>query len=174
MKSTIELMQVKGVKVPNFNEPKGMEFEKAMNEIDAKVHKQTARKNGSINQINKVKEQLNKVQAGILMAEDDFEEMELKKRKKYLQEELDSIDDYSSLNVQEYAKKLINNSAIQTLQAEAKSEYLNIRTAAKDYEKELEKQYTQAKKELQRFNADMGSESNYRTGARSFNSYETA
>jgi len=174
MKSSTELMQVKGIKSPKFNEPKGMEFEKVMKEINVKVNKQAVRKNESVAQINRIKTELNKVKAEILMAEDEFEEMELKKRKKDLQEELESIDDYSSLNVTEYAKKLINNPTVQNLEAEARAEYLKIHNAASEYEKELDKQYSQAKKELQRFMADTGSDSSYRIGARSFHLHTNA
>lgn len=174
MESTIKLLEIKGVKVPNFNEPKGMAFEKAMKELDVKVHKQTVKRNDSVNQINRIQTELNKVKAGILMAEDEFEEMELKKRKKDLQEELGNVDDYSSLNVGDYAKKLINNPAIQKLEAEAREEYLKIKQVASEYVKELDKQYAQTKKEIERFVAGGASESNYRTGAVSFNRHNNA
>jgi hypothetical protein len=171
MKSSIELLKVNGVKTPKFNEPKGMEFERVMQEINLKVHKQTVRRNASVEQITKIKEELSRVKAGILMAEDDFEELELKRRKKELQEQLENVDDYSDLNIGEYAKKLINNPIVQKLEAEAREEFINIRNAAIQYEQELDKQYREAKKELHRFLADGGSDSNYRIGARDFNKY---
>lgn len=174
MKPTTELMEVKGVKVPKFNEPKGMEFEKAMSEINAKVRKQTDRRNNSVSQINRIKAELNKVKADYLMAEDEFEEMELKKRKKALQEELESIDDYSGINVEEYAKKLVSNPVIQKLEEEARAEYIKIRDAVSKYENELDNQYKEAKLELLRFSADSGSDSNYRIGARSFSTHKNA
>lgn len=174
MKSTNGLMEVKGVKAPEFNEPKGLEFEKVMGEINVKVRKQVKRKNDSTHQIQLINSKLNKIKADILMAEDEFEEMELRKQKKDLLEQLENTDDYSSLDVKEYGRKLIDNPAVQELKEEAAAEYMKIHLTAKAYEEELDKQYKKAKAAIESFTAPGHSESTYRKASSFFSSYKNA
>lgn len=168
MKSFKEIMQAEKITVPNFEEPKGVAFEKAMFDISKKIGLKIQKKNGSLKQIKTIEEALNRVNAQILMSEDEFEEMTFKKRKQELQNELENMDDFSGLNVQEYADKLLNNPAIQKLEAEAKAEYKMIFAALKEYESEM----VMAIQSIQRFTADVDSVSHYRTGRRVTNIYQ--
>lgn len=170
MKSLKEIMQGEKITAPNFDEPKGLAFEKAMNEINIKIGRQVRKKNNYLKQVDEIQKAINQANAAMLMAEDEFEEMAFKKRKQELQKELENVDDYSDLNVQAYKKKLISNPAIQQLEAEAEAEYLAIVDATKEYEQEMNK----VMKEIERFTAATRSTSHYRAGSRIFNSYQNA
>lgn len=166
MKSLKEIMQGEKITAPNFDQPKGLAFEKAMFKIFSQVGIQTEKKNKSLKQINEIKDAINQAHTGMLMAEDEFEEMTFRKRKQELQKELENVDDYSDLNVQAYKKKLISNPAIQQLEAEAKAEYFEILNAAEEYKREMAK----VMKEIEQFKTTSKSSSHYRAGYRIFNS----
>lgn len=172
MKTDVKLLEIKGIKVPNFEEPAGEKFKKAMNEIYSKVEQKRIIRNNSITTIEKLKRELAILKNKQLMAEDEFEEQEMKKRRKDVQEQLENTEDYSGLDVDAYAKKLIGNPEIQKLKEEARLEYLKISKITAEYEKTLRQRYAISIKEVNRFMADMGSESEYRQAAVRFNSYK--
>ncbi len=172
MKTDIKLLDIKKVKTPNFNEPKGDLYIKAMQEIYLKVEEKRSIKNNSINNITSLKTKLNKLKNQLLMAEDKFEEVEYRKQIKQLKDDLENISDYSGLNIEEFAKKLISNDKIEQLQEEAKEEFLEILGVATIYKEELDKEYTRATREVNRFIAGYNSDSSFRKANVKYNDYK--
>jgi hypothetical protein len=171
MKSDVKLLEIKGIKTPNFAEPKGELFRQAMNEINAKVEAKRSIKNNSISTITQLKSELAVLKSKQVMAEDEFEEMAIKKRRKEVQEQLDNTDDYSALDVEAFAKKLVSNPVIQKLHDEAIEECRLISGITEEYAKALKMEYERSIKETNRFNAGMGSDSDYRIAAIKYNEY---
>lgn len=171
MKTEITLLPIKGIKTPDFKEPKGDEFQAVMREIQSKVEEKRLIKSNFLVEINQATAELNKVKNAIVMAEDKFEEIELKKKRKALQQELESIEDYSGLDVEAFAKKLINNPDVLALEAEAKAERIANREVLTTYEQALRKHLDQSRKEFNRFTASHGSDSSYAAASYIFNNY---
>lgn len=172
MKSEITLLPIKGIKTPDFKEPKGDEFQAVMQEIQRKVEEKRTIRNTLVEKVIQTSAELNRVKNAIIMSEDKFEEMELKKKRKALQEELESIEDYSGLDVEAFARKLINNPDVLTLEAEAKAERIANRGVLATYEQALRKHFDHLGKESNRFTASHGSDSSYAAASRIFNTYK--
>ena len=120
MKTEITLLPIKGIKTPDFKEPKGDEFQTVMAEIQSKVEEKRQIRSTIVEKVIQATAELNKVKNAIIMAEDKFEEIELKKKRKALQEELESpLKIIPGLDVEAFAQKLINNPDVLKLEAEA-------------------------------------------------------
>lgn len=171
MKSEITLLPIKGIKTPEFKEPKGDEFQAVMKEIQSKIEEKRTIRNTIVEKVIQTSAELNKVKNAIIMAEDKFEEMDLKKQRKALQEELESIEDYSGLDVEAFAQKLIDNPEVQKLLEEATAERIANREVLTAYEKAVKDNYDKLVKERNRFTADYRSESSYAAASRIFNTY---
>lgn len=172
MKSEITLLPIKGIKTPDFKEPKGDEFQTVMAEIQSKVEEKRTIRNTIVEKVIQTSAELNKVKNAIIMAEDKFEEMELKKKRKALQEELESIEDYSGLDVEEFSRKLINNPDVLTLEAEARAERIANKEMLTAYEKAVKDNYDALVKEKNRYTAALRSDSTYSAASHIFNLYK--
>lgn len=172
MKSNIKLIELKGVTTPNLSEPIGEEFKKVMNEISLKVEEKRELRSNSVNKINELNTKLTKLNNQLLMAEDEFEELEIRKKIKEVKGQLENTEDYSGLDVGEYARKLINNPKVQQPKEDAEKEYLSILKVAKVYKDELDKQYNQSIKEINKFIAGYQSNSTYFKANVRYNSYK--
>lgn len=172
MRNDIKLINLKGFNTPDFTEKAGDQYKQAMSEIRQKVEQKRKLKTDSMTNIKKKQDEINKIKNQIIMSEDDFEEMQLKGKRKQLKEELENIDDYSGLDVDEYARKLINNEKITKLRSESIKEYQDTLNVAKPYVTELEKQYRQATKLLNQFSAGMDAESSFREADVQYNRYK--
>ena len=124
-----------------------------MAEIKNKVEEKRLIKSNFLVKINQATAELDKVKNAIVMAEDKFEEIELKKKRYALEQELESIEDYFGLDVEAFAKKLINNPDVLALEAEAKAERIANREVLTTYEQALRKHLDQSRKEFNRFTA---------------------
>ena len=173
MKTDIKLLEIKGVKTPDFAEPKGEKFRQAMNEIYKKVEEKRNIRSNSVTTIERLKNDLAILKGKQIMSEDKFEEIEIKKKRKVLQEQLENTEDYSGLDVDAYAKKLISNPEIQRLEADARQECIAISQIAKAYEIELRNNYETSKKEVARYTADIRSDSEYKQAAINYNQYKS-
>lgn len=171
MKSEITLLPIKGIKTPDFKEPKGDEFQKVMVEIQRKVEEKRQIRSTMVEKVIKTTAELNKVKNAIIMAEDKFEEIELKTKRKALQEELESLGDYSGLDVEAFAQKLIDNPEVQKLQEEATAERIANREVLTAYEKAIQENYDRLVKESNRFTASYRSDSSYAAASHIFNTY---
>ena len=171
MKSEITLLQIKGIKTPDFKEPKGDEFQAVMQEIQIKVEEKRTIRNTMVEKVIQTTAELNKVKNAIIMAEDKFEEIELKTKRKALQEELESLGDYSGLDVEAFAQKLIDNPEVQKLQEEATAERIANKEVLTAYEKAIQENYDRLVKESNRFTASYRSDSSYAAASHIFNTY---
>ena len=171
MKTEITLLPIKGIKTPDFKEPKGDEFQKVMAEIKNKVEEKRLIKSNFLVKINQATAELNKVKNAIIMAEDKIEEIELKTKRKALQEELESLGDYSGLDVEAFAQKLIDNPEVQKLQEEATAERIANKEVLTAYEKAIQENYDRLVKESNRFTASHRSDSSYAAASHIFNTY---
>ena len=72
MKTEITLLPIKGIKTPDFKEPKGDEFQTVMAEIQSKVEEKRLSKITYFVKIKQATAELNKVKNAIIMAEDRF------------------------------------------------------------------------------------------------------
>lgn len=172
MKSEITLLPIKGIKTPDFKEPKGDEFQKVMDEIKNKMEEKRLIKSNFLVKINQATAELNKVKNAIIMAEDKFEEIELKKKRKALQQELESIEDYSGLDVEAFAQKLIDNPEVQKLQEEATAERISNRNVLATYEQAVKENYENLTREINRYTASYRSDSSYSAANSLFNLYK--
>ena len=172
MKTDIKLLEIKGVKTPDFAEPKGEKFRQAMNEVYTKVEEKRIIRSNSVTTIERLKSDLAILKGKQIMAEDKFEEIEIKKKRKVLQEQLENTEDYSGLDVDAYAKKLISNPEIQKLEEDARLECIAISQTANAYEKELRNGYEVSRKEVARYTAGERSDSEYRQAAINYNRYK--
>lgn len=171
MKTEITLLPIKGIKTPDFKEPKGDEFQKVMVEIQRKVEEKRQIRSTMVEKVIKTTAELNKVKNAIIMAEDKFEEIELKTKRKALQEELESLGDYSGLDVEAFAQKLIDNPEVQKLQEEATAERIANKEVLTAYEKAIQENYDRLVKESNRFTASYRSDSSYAAASHIFNTY---
>ena len=171
MKSEITLLPIKGIKTPDFKEPKGDEFQKVMVEIQRKVEVKRQIRSTMVEKVIKTTAELNKVKNAIIMAEDKIEEIELKTKRKALQEELESLGDYSGLDVEAFAQKLIDNPEVQKLQEEATAERIANKEVLTAYEKAIQENYDRLVKESNRFTASHRSDSSYAAASHIFNTY---
>lgn len=171
MKTEITLLPIKGITTPDFKEPKGDEFQTVMAEIQRKVEEKRQIRNTFVEKVIQATANLNKVKHAIIMAEDKFEEIELKKKRKELQKELEAIEDYSDLDVEAFAQKLIDNPEVQKLLEEATAERIANREVLTAYEKAVKDNYDKLVKERNRFTADYRSESSYAAASHIFNTY---
>ena len=171
MKSEITLLPIKGIKTPDFKEPKGDEFQTVMAEIQRKVEEKRQIRSTMVEKVIKTTAELNTVKNAIIMAEDKFEEIELKTKRKALQEELESIGDYSGLDVEAFAQKLIDNPEVQKLQEEATAERIANKEVLTAYEKAIQENYDRLVKESNRFTASYRSDSSYAAASHIFNTY---
>jgi hypothetical protein len=171
MKSEITLLPIKGIKTPDFKEPKGDEFQKVMVEIQRKVEEKRQIRSTMVEKVIKTTAELNTVKNAIIMAEDKFEEIELKTKRKALQEELESLGDYSGLDVEAFARKLIDNPEVQKLQEEATAERIANKEVLTAYEKAIQENYDRLVKESNRFTASYRSDSSYAAASHIFNTY---
>lgn len=171
MKSEITLLPIKGIKTPDFKEPKGDEFQKVMVEIQRKVEEKRQIRSTMVEKVIKTTAELNKVKNAIIMAEDKIEEIELKTKRKALQEELESLGDYSGLDVEAFAQKLIDNPEVQKLQEEATAERIANKEVLTAYEKAIQENYDRLVKESNRFTASYRSDSSYAAASHIFNTY---
>ena len=105
------------------------------------------------------------------MAADKIEEIELKTKRKALQEELESLGDYSGLDVEAFAQKLIDNPEVQKLQEEATAERIANKEVLTAYEKAIQENYDRLVKESNRFTASYRSDSSYAAASHIFNTY---
>jgi hypothetical protein len=172
MKTDVKLLEIKGIKTPDFAEPKGEKFRQAMKEIHVKVEEKRVIRNESVSTIERLKSDLAILKGKQIMAEDKHEEMEFKKKRKEVQEQLDNTEDYSGLDVDAYAKKLINNPEIKKLEEDARLECIAISQIANAYEKELRNNYETSRKEVARYTAGERSDSEYRQAAINYNRYK--
>lgn len=172
MKSDIKLIELKGIETPSFLEPIGEEYIKAMHEIYLKVEEKRIIRGNSVNKIKELSTKLTTLKHQILMAEDEFEEIEIRKRIDEVKEQLDHTEDYTGLDVNEYARKLISNPEVEKLREKAQEEYLTKAQIVKTYKEELDKQYKQSIKETNRFVADYQSDSFFRQANVKYNSYK--
>lgn len=172
MKSDITLLPIEGIKTPDFKEPKGDEFQKVMDEIKYKVAEKRIIKNTSAEKINQVTAELNKIKSAIIMAEDKFEEIELKKKRKAYQNKLASIEDYSGLDVEAFAKKLIDNPEVQNLQEEATAERIANKEVLSIYEQAVKENYERLTRESNRYTAALRNDSSYSAANHLFNLYK--
>ena len=171
MKTEITLLPIKGIKTPDFKEPKGDEFQKVMVEIQRKVEEKRQIRSTMVEKVIKTTAELNKVKNAIIMAEDKIEEIELKTKRKALQEELESLGDYSGLDVEAFAQKLIDNPEVQKLQEEATAERIANKEVLTAYEKAIQENYDRLVKESNRFTASYRSDSSYAAASHIFNTY---
>lgn len=171
MKSEITLLPIKGIKTPDFKEPKGDEFQAVMQEIQRKVEEKRQIRSTMVEKVIQTTAELNKVKNAIIMAEDKFEEIELKTKRKALQEELESLGDYSGLDVEAFAQKLIDNPEVQKLQEEATAERIANKEVLTAYEKAIQENYDRLVKESNRFTASYRSDSSYAAASHIFNTY---
>lgn len=171
MKTNTNLLEIKDVQTPKFKEVKGEDFYQAIIEIYKKVEEKRVIRNQSVSTISKLKNELEALKQQQIMAEDEFEEIEIKKKRKQVQEQLESVDDYSNLDVDAFAKKLISKPEIQKLYEEAKTEYEENIEVAQAYKEKLDRYYKEAISEINRFSAAMGSDSIYRQAAVTFHQY---
>lgn len=171
MKTDIKLLDIKGFKTPNYSERKGDLFKKAMDDITFKIAEKRRIKNNSVAIIQKHKTELEEIKHKIVMADDEIEIAQYKNRRKQIEEEMQNTDDYSSLDIDAYARKLINDPAIQKLKKDAEKEYTQTLEIASSYTKELEKHYNNATKLLNEFSTGYRSESSYRQANARFNEY---
>ena len=171
MKSEITLLPIKGIKTPDFKEPKGDEFQKVMVEIQRKVEEKRQIRSTMVEKVIKTTAELNTVKNAIIMAEDKIEEIELKTKRKALQEELESLGDYSGLDVEAFAQKLIDNPEVQKLQEEATAERIANKEVLTAYEKAIQENYDRLVKESNRFTASYRSDSSYAAASHIFNTY---
>lgn len=172
MKTNIKLMDIKGFKTPNYAEPKGDLYRKAMLEIQNKVAEKTRIRNNSTAILKKYNDELDSIKYKIVMAEDEFEETELMKRRKQIREEMEGIEDYSDFDVNAYAKKLIDNPRIKKMKEDAQKEYTAIVQEASLYVKKLEQEYERSQKLWNHFTAGYGSESSFRQAEVQYNRYQ--
>lgn len=172
MKSDITLLPIKGIITPDFKEPKGDEFQKVVDEIKRKVEEKRVIKNTSVEKINQVTAELNKVKNAIIMAEDKFEEIDLKKKRKALQDKLEATEDYSGLDVEAFARKLIENPEVQQLQEEATAERITNREALSIYEQAFKENYERLTRESNRYTAAVRNDSSYSAANHLFNLYK--
>ncbi|MGB7474090.1 hypothetical protein [Trichococcus sp.] len=172
MRTNISLLPIKGIKTPDFKEPKGDEFQKVMDEIKCKVEEKRIIKNTSVEKINQVTAELNKVKNAIIMAEDKFEEIDLKKKRKALQDKLEGIEDYSGLDVEAFARKLIENPEVQQLQEEATAERITNREVLSIYEQAFKENYERLTRESNRYTAAVRNDSSYSAANHLFSLYK--
>ena len=171
MKTEITLLPIKGIKTPDFKEPKGDEFQTVMAEIQRKVEEKRQIRSTMVEKVIKTTAELNTVKNAIIMAEDKFEEIELKTKRKDLQEELESLGDYSGLDVESFAQKLIDNPEVQKLQEEATAERIANKEVLTAYEKAIQENYDRLVKESNRYTASYRSDSSYAAASHIFNTY---
>ena len=171
MKTEITLLPIKGIKTPDFKEPKGDEFQTVMAEIQRKVEEKRQIRSTMVEKVIKTTAELNTVKNAIIMAEDKFEEIELKTKRKALQEELESLGDYSGLDVEAFAQKLIDNPEVQKLQEEATAERIANKEVLTAYEKAIQENYDRLVKESNRYTASYRSDSSYAAASHIFNTY---
>lgn len=169
--STNELMNVKGVKIPDFTEPKGEAFEKVIKEIREKVERLRVKKSNYLDAVEKCNSELQKIKLKLITTEDHFEIIELKKKKFELQEELAGIEDLSHLDIKGYARELINQPSVQQLIKEAAIESRIKSEQIKQYQDEITKQYKKTMAVSQKFVAGFGSEASYNVALRIYNNY---
>lgn len=174
MKSDFELLEIDGIKTPNLSEPAGDLFRSKMLEIKNKVEAKRAIEREERGKRTELEEALRRANNKYLMAADEHEEQEATWQIKEAQKELDKLPDFSKFDINEFAKKLINNPEIAKLKSEALEEHRTKRTDIEAYNKELTKRYNQATKELNRFMAGYQSDSSYGEGAVIFNRYRNA
>jgi len=176
MRSEVKLIKIAGVDIPKFDEPKGDLFEKAMKEITNKVEAKRLLIMGNTEERRKLKAELMRVNNLIIMEDSEETISSLQTEKKAIQDKLENLIDYSNLNINVYAKKLINDPTIQKLKQEADTEVLEIITKTREYEKVLTDLYNAILKETRTFTVDMGSasgSSTRRTNVK-YNNYENA
>lgn len=171
MKTELTLLPIKGIKTPDFKEPKGDEFQKVMAEIQRKVEEKRQIRSTMVEKVIKTTAELNTVKNAIIMAEDKFEEIELKTKRKALQEELESLGDYSGLDVEAFAQKLIDNPEVKKLQEEATAERITNKEVLTAYEKAIQENYDRLVKESNRYTASYRSDSSYAAASHIFNTY---
>lgn len=172
MKTEITLLPIKGITTPDFKEPKGEEFQTVMAEIQRKVEEKRSIKQNHLAKTQNLKAELNKVKHAIIMAEDAFEEIELKKQRKTLQKELEAIEDYPNLDVEAFAQRLINNPEVQKLLEEATAERIANKEVLAAYEQAVKDNYDKLVIESNRYTASYRSESSYAAASRIFNTYK--
>jgi len=171
MRTDAILLDIKGVKTPSFDEPQGELFKQAMNEINSKVEAKRLIRSNSLETIVQLKKELAVSKNKQIMAEDEFEEIETRIKRKAVQEQLDNTEDYSGLDIGAYAKKLISNPIIQTLYNDATEEYRENRIRINDYAETLKNEYEKFINEAQRYIADYRPDSDYRIGVVKYNEY---
>lgn len=159
MKTDIKLIKLKEVKTPDFREPKGEKYFWAMNEIRSKVEEKRATLGNIKNEVSERTKKINRLKNNLVMADDEFEKLTIRKEISEQEEKLNGMLDFKGLDIQVYAEKLINAPEILELKKQAEQEYLEIEKMAKEYQEELDKQYKLASKDLNRFLAGIGSDS---------------
>lgn len=169
MKKEKRLLELKGVKVPDFSEPVGEVFEKKINEAKAKINKLKIKVNQSLAERGKIESEIQNIKHTLIIEEDPFEIAELKRERKVLEEQLQSVEDLSDINIDEYAKGILETKEIKKLYKEAREEYVEKVNQAKEYENELRTLYQSSIKEIYRFIADTGSDSHFRKASVYYN-----
>lgn len=169
---TDKSIELKGYETPDYNEPKGQAYKKAMNDIEHKVRKKIEIRNNSSKQIKELNKALIAAKNNVLMAEDGHERQEHINKRNHIEEQLNEVEDYSSFDINEYARKLIDTDRIKTLRREALEEYRNKKQVADTYMDELKERYHKAKKEYDEFVADYKSQSSTRESQVIYNRYK--
>jgi len=169
MKTESTLLEVNGVKTPDLNEPKGELFEKKVNEATAKINRLKARVNQSLAEKRKIESEIQKIKHTLIIEEDPFEVVELKKKRRELEDTLQSAEDLSDVDVNQYAKDMLETNELKKLYQEARAEYIAKSAEAKEYQKKLNARYQASNQEVQRFIADYGSDSHFRTASNNYN-----
>lgn len=166
MKQTANYIQLKGIEVPNFKEPKGERYHKAIHDIFIKLHNKREERGNAQRTKEKLENELRKINEEIIYTDEEEEKENLIKQLEEKSNEIIQVNALASLDLGRYRERLYKAYNIKELKAEATQEYLEKRKAAEHYMEALKRTVKAIEKEVNAFNADTESESNTRMANR--------
>src|SRR5690625_4070367 len=159
MKTTVDFIKLKGVKVPDLNEPKGKKYYDTIYEIKAKVDRKRSERNKAIQATKELQSQLNEINEQNVIRDNTDETYELSESKREIQNNIDYHNVLSDIDFNNYANKLMQDNNIEQLRKDAMKEDQTKKQQGEAYQKELRKIYESINKDINEFTADYKSQS---------------
>lgn len=162
MKIESNLLEISGVKTPDFSEPKGLAYYKLLAQETDKITKQKSIRSQANNEINAIEKELKQIDRTLLEDISQSEAFKLKRKRNELRKKIKPLEEAAYMDIQKDIDVVMNDPQLAKLREEALEEHKMNREIISQYDKALEKSYRESKEKINAFMADYGSNSKFR------------
>ncbi|MFL2120939.1 hypothetical protein [Marinilactibacillus psychrotolerans] len=162
MKTESNLLEISGVKTPDFTEPKGAAYYKLLAQKTDKINKQKSIRSQANSEIIAIEKEIKQIDRTLLEDINQSEVYELKRKRSELKKKIPPLEAAAYMDIQKDIDDLMNDPQLAKLREEALQEHKANREIISQYDKALEKSYRESKKKINGFMAGYRSDSKFR------------